>query len=356
LKASRARTPAKPSTNNIIPVIVGPTGSGKTAVGIALAKRLNGEVISADSRQIYKYLTIGTAKPLPKGKPLSPHTGPPAPPPPYIPVGNHSRGSPCPHRERGYYVKGIPHHLIDFLDPGERFSAGDFVNFAKKTIKDIQARDKTPIVVGGTGLYIKALVDGLAPLPPANDKIRYELSSRITRYGLKSLHVELEKVDPVSARKIPVNNVQRLIRALEVYKLTGIPISEWHKKTMRPTNEKFLFFGLSWPKALLYQNIEERSLRILPGMIKESRILLKKGYPADCQGLQSLGYREALAYIKGEIDKTELLERLIRSTKQLAKRQMTWFRANKSIHWIPCGPKFRPEKTAEKIYKSFALA
>jgi len=255
----------------------------------------------------------------------------------------------------GYSVHNVPHHLIDFLDPGDRFSAGDFVNLAKKTIRDIRERGKLPIIVGGTGLYIEALVDGLAPLPPANDKIRTELTNQIKRRGLKSLHVELERVDPVSARKIPINNIQRLIRALEVYKLTGTAISEWHKKTMKPTNEEFQLFGLLWPRPLLHRNIEERSLRILPGMVKESRILLKKGYSADCPGLQALGYREALAYIKGGIDKTELLERLNRSTKQLAKRQMTWFRGDKRIHWIPCGPRFSPEKIANLIHKSLPL-
>ena len=216
---------------------------------------------------------------------------------------------------------------------------------------DIRLRGKTPIVVGGTGLYIKALVDGLATLPPADEAIRAELLAKAQCHGREKLHEELTRVDPVSARKIPPTNIQRLIRALEVYLLTGRPISEWHRKTRRPTNETFAMIGLSWPRTLLHKNIEKRSHDILPGMIREARTILKKGYSEDCPALQSLGYREALAYLRGGITKNELLERLNRSTRQFAKRQMTWFRGDPRIRWIPCGSGFKASQIAQETLK-----
>ena len=243
----------------------------------------------------------------------------------------------------------IPHHLIDFLDPKRRFSAGEFVRIAKKTMRGIRRRGKRPIIIGGTGLYIKALVDGLAPLPHADNKIRYKLSIRIKREGVKSLHVELSRIDPESARKIPANNVQRLVRALEVYYLTGTPISEWHKKTMRPTKDEFRIFGLLWRKDRLQKNIEARSARILPGMVRETKELLKKSYPIESPGLQALGYRDAMEYLRGRIDKNELLKRINSHTIKFAKRQMTWFRGDQRIKWISCGKGFNPEKIAKRI-------
>jgi tRNA dimethylallyltransferase len=313
--------------------IVGPTASGKTELGLRLAKEQNGEIISVDSRQVYKYLSIGTAKP-PKSD--------------------------------------ILYHLIDFLEPSEKFSAADFVRLATAKVAEIQSRGKTPIFVGGTGLYFKALTEGLAALPPADAAVRNRLKKEAETNGREALHKRLAGIDPEAAAKIPANNIQRLIRALEVYEITGKPISQWHKEhqnkiaassqpsrnepglgalekedvsPMSPlgrgrseaTGEAKLplkFVGIDLPRAELVHRIEARCRTMIEeGMIEETRAVLKRGFAEDCPALTGLGYPRIIRLLKGTLSRDECLALLIQDTRQYAKRQMTWFRRQFPVLW-----------------------
>jgi tRNA dimethylallyltransferase len=291
--------------------IVGPTASGKTVLGLRLAREQNGEIISVDSRQVYQFLPVGTAQPTDTG--------------------------------------GLPYHLINFLDPKESFSAAQFAERAKSLIQDIAARGKTPILVGGTGFYFRALTEGLAPLPSADPEIRSELRRIADEMGRLFLHDELTRVDPHAAQKIPANNIQRVIRALEVFKLTGKPISKWHEEHqrvpssgLRPSSpsgrgissESLSIIGLYPGKEVMEQRIRDRAAWMLDnGMIDEAQSLLKRGYPETCPGLTGLGYPRVVAYLKGTLKRDELLTLLIQDTRQYAKRQMTWFRNQMKVEW-----------------------
>ena len=291
--------------------VVGPTASGKTELGLKLAKEQNGEIISVDSRQVYRHLRVGTARP----------------------------------RD----TRGIPYHLIDFLDPDQRFSAADFVRRASEKIADIRARGKTPILVGGTGLYFKALTQGLAPLPSASPEIRERLKEEARDGGREKLHERLQKVDPEAAKKIPANNIQRLVRALEVYELTGKPISLWHREHRltptplpqgegaKPSGEAGLhlkFVGIDISREELLRRIETRCRTMIEeGMIEETQALLKQGLAENCPALTGLGYPRIVAVLKGTMSKEECLKLLIQDTRQYAKRQMTWFRHQLPVIW-----------------------
>jgi tRNA dimethylallyltransferase len=296
---------------NII-VIAGATASGKTLVAYELARALGGELISADSRQVYKYLDIGTNKTL---------------------------------------FKDVPQHLIDLIGPDDFFDAGSFVGLASEKIKEIRSGKKTPLIVGGTGLYIKALIDGLAPLPGRDEKIRKKLSAELEKYGAEHLYEKLKKIDPGSA-ETNRKNPQRLIRALEIFELTGEPITTLHKKTV-PSKEKFTQIGLRWPRQELYNNIDKRSVRMIEsGMIEETQKALKMGFSETSPGLNSLGYRHVLSFLKGEINKTRLAELIAIDTRHYSKRQATWFNRDKRIKWIEtCGQTFDPAKIAQSIAK-----
>jgi len=307
-------------------VIVGATATGKTSVAIKLAKKISGEIISADSRQIYKYLTVGTAKP------------------------------------QGY---DIPYHLVDFLEPKEKFSAGEFVRLAEEFIEKIAARGKQPIIVGGTGLYIKTLIDGIVRLPSADEKLRQKLHKLVETRGKKHLHMLLKKFDPASAEKIHPNNTVRIIRALEVYYLTGKPISHWHKihschsePAVAGEESRFQFkiFGLEWQRDVLYERINNRVNWMLDnGMIEETRKLIKKGYQKDCPALQSLGYKWVLDYLENKIDYNKMQQLIMRDTRHYAKRQRTWFKKDKRINWIKLKEPFKSDRVADDIWKKFYL-
>ncbi len=300
--------------------MVGPTASGKTEKALELAAANNAELISVDSRQIYEHLAIGTAKPEGKW------------------VG------------RAYLVRGVPYHLVDFWDPASTFTAADFVRLALEKIHEIGQRGKKPILVGGTGLYFKALHEGLAPLPPADPKTRARLKQEAEDRGREHLHRRLAQVDPEAAAKIPANNIQRLVRALEVYELTGKPISLWHRQpTMRPIppaggeggkatgkshDVKIRFIGIDLGREELLRRIEARCRTMLKdGMIEETQRLLALGYPRDCPALTGLGYPRILSYLQGTISQEECLRLLIQDTRQYAKRQMTWFRHQLPVTW-----------------------
>jgi tRNA dimethylallyltransferase len=281
--------------------IVGPTASGKTDLGLRLAREQNGEIISVDSRQVYRHLSVGTAKP--QGR------------------WNGDR----------YEVDGIP-YPVDFWDPLNRFSASVFVKEATARLADIRGRGKTPIFVGGTGLYYKALVEGLAPVPPANESVRAELQTIAEKKGRPYLHKELSHVDPESAARIPANNIHRVIRALEVHQLTGKPMSVWHQEhqtALERNGHSFplKYVGIELKREELQKRIEERSRKMIAaGLIAETRDLLNKGYPENCPALTGLGYPRVIAFLKGQLSKEDLLKYLIQDTRQYAKRQMTWFK------------------------------
>lgn len=307
-------------TSKII-ALVGPTASGKTTIGIELAKKLNGEIISADSRQIYKYLDIGTNK-----------------------EGKYKNGV--------RVFKGIKQHLTDIINPDKIFSAGDFVKLAQKKVDEILTKGKQPIIVGGTGLYIKSLINGIAPLPHRNDTLRKQLVS----YSKELLYRELVKVDPESASRIHPNNLPRIIRALEVYKLTGIPISIWHKKHKLQVEEgkknNYLLFGFLWPRNELNKRIASRVDKMLKlNLIQETKQVLEMGYKETCPGLQSIGYKWVIKFLHSEIDYNEMVRLIVRDTQQYAKRQMTWFRKDKRIIWIDCAKEFLPEKIVAELLK-----
>lgn len=297
-------------------VIVGPSASGKSAVALELAKKIGGEIVNADSRQIYKYLDAGTAKPNSEER------------------------------------KVVPHHLYDFLNPKETYSAGQYVKDATAAICKIISRRKHPVVVGGTGLYIRALFDGLAPLPQKDESLRKKLLKIAEEKGRKYLHEKLREVDSVSAEKIPHQNIQRVIRALEVYEITQKPISILQKKLIEPKNNfKPVLLGLRWEKTELKDRILKRTERILPAMILETDWLLKNGFDDTNPGLQSLGYKTAIQYIRHQISYEDFFNVLLQDTLRYTKRQMTWFKRDDRIRWIDLYPPFNPEEVAEHLIR-----
>jgi len=283
-------------------ILAGPTASGKTELALALARALNSEIISADSRQIYTDLTVGTAKPQ----------------------GTWQEGK--------YHVDEIAYHLVDFLSPAQTF---DVVSFCEKsrTIEQTQP-DKPFIFAGGTGMYLHAFFIGIDPLPPADPNLRAQLAEFAEKNGRAALHARLAQADPISARQIPSQNIHRVIRALEICQLTGKPASEvksgaFFQKEF-PT-EKALFVYLNWDKELLNQRITQRTQAMLDPMAEETRALLNKGFAPDCAGLKSLGYPEIIQWLNGKLNREETLERIIIRTRQYAKRQRTWFNRYKNI-------------------------
>lgn len=291
--------------------IVGATCTGKTQLGIELAKIIPSEIISADSRQIYKYLNIGTAKP--KGT--------------WQKINGVNK----------FIVDGIPHHLIDFLSPEEYFSAGDFVRLTDRIVNEIKSNNKIPIIVGGTGLYISSYLHRLAFLPKRNENLRNELLE-LEKKQKKSLYNKLQKIDPVAAQKIHPNNLQRIVRALEVYYLTGKPISYWwqqNKQQVTGNKEQVLLIGLYQPRKILYERINDRVEKMLnAGMIEETEKLLKDGYKPNCYAMQSIGYKHVVAYIKNQIGFEKMKQLIKQDTRNYAKRQITWFKREKDIIWF----------------------
>ena len=280
-------------------VIAGPTASGKTAIGIELAQRLNGEIVSADARQIYRFMDIGTAKPTVE--------------------------------ERA----AARHHLIDFVNPDEDYSAGQFAEDASAVIGDILRRGKVPIVVGGAGLYIRALFDGFSPMPKIPPEIRARLQGE-GRVCLSKLYNRLCEVDPEWAEKIQATDTQRILRGLEVYEASGIPLSE-HQKVppTPPICHAVSYFGLRWAREVLYQRINTRARRMLEnGLIKEAADLRDKGYSSNLNALNAFGYREIFQYLNGETTLDRALANMQRGTRRYAKRQMTFFRRDKRMMWM----------------------
>lgn len=288
--------------------VLGPTAVGKSEIGLRLALDFNGEIINCDSMQVYRGFDIGTDKPSLEMR------------------------------------QKVRHHLLDIIEPQEQFTAAAFVSHALRAIDEIISRHHLPLVVGGTGLYIKALTEGLFPGPGRNPEIRRRLEEEAQRYGYPHLHAQLMAIDPEYGRKIHPHDRIRIIRALEIYLLTGQPISEHFKKT-QPYLRDFLIIkiGLKLEREILKRRIEERVERMFArGMVEEVKNLLATGVRPDAPPFQALGYKQVLRYLRGEITLDEAKELTKKETKQYAKRQMTWFRHMKGITW------FNPEEY-EKI-------
>lgn len=286
--------------SNSVTILCGPTAVGKTAFAVEKALKENAEIISADSGQVYRGLTIGTAKPILEER------------------------------------RGIRFHLIDVLNPNEKFSAADFREQALEKIREIQERGKKVFVVGGTGLYLKVLEEGIFEGPKANPEIRKRLEERIEKGGIQPLFEELKKIDPTCAAKMHGYNRQRIIRALEVYELTGRPISSFWITPPRPPSyiKRGEFkIGLTLPRDELRQSIHRRVGQMIEkGWVEETKKLLEKWGP-DIPALKIIGYKELVSHLQGKLSLQEAIEEIKISTCQYAKRQMTWFKRDQEIRW-----------------------
>ena len=282
-------------------ILTGPTAVGKTKASIALAKAINGEIISADSMQVYKYMDIGSAKIRPEE------------------------------------MQGVKHYLVDVLEPDEEFHVVRFQQMAKAAMEEIYAKGKVPIIVGGTGFYIQAILNDIDFTENEEDSpYRAELEKLAAEKGNEYLHQMLADVDPKSAEVIHANNVKRVIRALEFYKQTGKKISE-HNETERAKESpyNFCYFVLNDERERLYKRIELRIDQMLEeGLVEEVKALKDKGYTRDMVSMQGLGYKEILDYLNGTCTLEEAIYILKRDTRHFAKRQLTWFRREREVIWI----------------------
>ena len=303
-----------------LPIIIsGPTAVGKTAVALHLAKKLNYSIISVDSRQIYKGLNVGTA----------------------APIGTWKGGK--------YLVEGVPYYLVDFLPINEVFDVSRFISMAREIAE--KENDKV-IFTGGSGMYLQNYFCGMDNLPKADLILRARLAREADMHGREALHKRLQEVDPQSAKEIPFQNIHRLIRALEIYELTGKPASELKSGKLKQeiTKDKAHFFYLDMPKEKLLERIVLRTEQIFEPMVKEAKDALNLGFKEVSPGLKSLGYPQAISYLKGEISKEQAKEQITILTRQYAKRQRTWFGRYQEKQTITCGGKTE-EDIAKEILK-----
>jgi tRNA dimethylallyltransferase len=279
--------------------VAGPTGSGKSDLALAIAEKFNGEVVNCDSLQVFRYFDIGTAK---------------------LPV-----------EER----RGIPHHLIDIVDPNELFTAGEYARLARETIAGITARGRLPVIAGGTGFYLRSLLDGLFEGPTRDQPLRDRLAARQGRRP-GSLHRLLTRFDPEAARKIHPNDVPKVTRALEVCLVTRRPVTEL-LRTGRDALRGYraLKLGLLPDRDALYERLDPRCARMFEnGLVEEARRILAMGYPAQCKPFESHGYKQALQLINGELSPRDAIFYAQRNTRNYAKRQITWFRREPELVWL----------------------
>lgn len=281
-------------------VICGPTASGKTKLSIELAKRVEGEIISCDSMQIYQEMDIGTAKPT--------------------------------EEER----QGIQHYLLDFVSPEERYSVADYKKDAKQAIKEIVAKGKIPIIVGGTGLYIDSLIYEIEyPNIEFDLEYRKQLEERVEKEGLEKLYEEAKAIDSLAMQKISQNDTKRILRILEIYHTTGKTKTEQEIESRKnPPEYDYQVYALRWDRQILYERINQRVDNMIEqGLIQEVEEILKKHkhFPTAMQGL---GYKEVVEFLEGHITKEEMIEKIKMETRRYAKRQMTWFRKNKQTVWL----------------------
>lgn len=299
-------------------VIVGPTCSGKTKVACSVAEKLHTEILSADSRQVYKHLTIGTAKPS------------------------------------AVELIRIKHHFIDFLEPDENYNVSKFETDALVLIEKLFSEKKIPVVAGGSGLYIKALTEGIFNSVDVDEEYRDELKLKREKYGNEFLYDELKKIDPQSALSILPQNWKRVMRALEVFHLTGEQIWKFQKSYSRDNSINFIRYGLNWQREKLYLNIEERvDAMIAAGLVEEVKNILSMGFSKNLNALNTVGYKEIISYLENEITLERAVELIKRNTRRYAKRQMTWFRKDDKIKWLDINSEEDLELSAEKILNDF---
>ncbi|PKL81692.1 MAG: tRNA (adenosine(37)-N6)-dimethylallyltransferase MiaA [Ignavibacteriae bacterium HGW-Ignavibacteriae-3] len=300
-------------------VILGPTCSGKTDLGISVAEKLRSEIISADSRQIYKYLNIGTAKPT------------------------------------ANVMKGIPHHFIDMLNPDQDYNVSRYENDALSVMNELLYRGKIPIVVGGSGLYIRALTKGIFDSVDNDPDYREELLEQREKFGNEFLYNQLKAVDPESAANMLPQNWKRVIRALEVLHLTGEPIWKIQQNHSRTSDLKFCMYGLSWDRETLYKNIEKRVDKMISsGLVDEVKQILDMGYNKNINSLNTVGYKEIISYLENEISLDRAIELIKRNTRRYAKRQLTWFRKDELINWLPIATNNDLNNAGNIILKNFS--
>jgi tRNA dimethylallyltransferase len=292
--------------------LVGPTAAGKSAVALELARLIEVEIVSADSMQVYRGMDIGTAKPT---------------------VSERAR---------------VPHHLIDVCEVGDAFDAKRFVDLASRIIANIHAHGKTALVAGGTGLYVRALRRGLFEGPSRNQELR----ARLEKMSATQLFEELQGVDPLTAQRIDRHNPRRLVRALEVFHETGRPISELQREWLNdePRNDASPLFCLSRDRDNLYARIEKRiDEQVAAGWVGEVRRLLPLGVEKNATAMQAAGYRELIAHVRGDLSLDEAVALIKTRTRQLAKRQLTWFRREPQVDWIEIGRQEQPLDTAKRV-------
>lgn len=295
-------------------VIVGPTAVGKTALSIELAKQLNGEVISGDSMQVYKGMDIGTAKITPDE------------------------------------MEGIPHYLIDTHDPDDSFSAAEFQQRAAQLISEINGRDKLPLIAGGTGLYIQSVIYQYEFSEAKQDEaLRTRLEELAEEQGNEVLHHRLQAIDPITANRLHPNDVKRVIRAIEIYELTGTTMAEYQKRAKQSPYQLCLL-GLTMGRDRLYERINQRvDIMMEKGLESEVRALLEQGYSKDLVSMQGIGYKEMVEYIEGRLPLTDAVELIKKNSRNFAKRQLTWFRSMKDIHWVDAEEQKNGQEFVEKI-------
>lgn len=280
--------------------IVGPTATGKSALALDLAEEIGGEIVSADSLQVYRGLDLGTAKP-----------------------GAADRAR-------------VPHHLVDILEPDEVYSAGEFARRARAAIDEIAARGRVPIVVGGSGLYLRALLRGLSPLPPGDPEVRAALRSRLENEGLAALREELARIDPKTAARLTAGDTQRVLRALEVERVTGRPLSAWLDE--QPFGIQAIAavqIGLTLPRSILYDRIAGRVVWMMEaGWLGEVAGLLQRGLSPRLPAFQAIGYRQLVRHLEGDGSLEQAIAEIVRETRRFAKRQETWFRKEPDVTWF----------------------
>ena len=304
--------------SNKLIFLVGPTAIGKTGISFELAKLIECEIISCDSMQVYKGMNVGTSKPA------------------------------------KILLDSVPHHLIDIIEPSEEFSVAQFRSIATKAIEEILSRKRTPLLVGGSGLYVKVLIDGIFEAPTTDRELRKRLQQEAEEFGIEILYRRLREADKDSAEKIHANDLRRIIRALEVYEKAKAPISELRKKTAGLSGKYDIrIFGLNMERAALYRKIDGRvDLMFDEGIVNEARGLLIRGLSLTAS--QALGYKEVFGYLRGEYGPEEAKRLIKRNTRRFAKRQLTWFRRDRRIEWIMLDENFDSEETARGIWKKLS--
>lgn len=284
-----------------IVAVVGPTAVGKSRLGLRLAEELGGEIVSADALQAYRGFDIGTAKPAPEER------------------------------------RRVPHHLLDVLEPHERYSAGEFARRAREAIAEIESRGRLPLVVGGSGLYLRALFSGISPVPPGDPEVRAALRERLRQEGLPALVEELRRVDPETAARLAPGDTQRVLRALEVAQVSGRPLASWiASQPFGKQRVSAIAIGLTLPRPILYDEIAARVDRMVrQGWVAEVAGLLGRGVDPRLPAFQAIGYRQLVLHVTGEWSLERAVSETVKETRRYAKRQETWFRKEPDVTWLP---------------------